>query len=49
VLQRQSDRISVATGGSGRGAKCSDELGRLGALVARDLALPDWVAETRGS
>lgn len=49
VLQRQSDRISVATGGSGRGAKCSDELGRLGALVARGAALPDWVAETCGS
>ena len=26
-----SDRIGVATGGCGRGAKCSDELGRLGA------------------
>lgn len=31
LIERLSDRISVATAGCGRGAKCSDELGRLGA------------------
>lgn len=31
VIARQSDRITVAVAGCGRGAKCSDELGRMGA------------------
>jgi sarcosine oxidase len=31
VIERLSDRVAVATAGCGRGAKCSDELGRLGA------------------
>lgn len=31
LIARLSDRIAVATAGCGRGAKCSDELGRLGA------------------
>ena len=34
IISRQSDRISVAVAGCGRGAKCSDELGRLGAEQA---------------
>ena len=37
-----TDRIGVATAGCGRGAKCSDELGRLGALVILGKDLPDW-------
>ena len=31
IMERLSDKIAVATAGCGRGAKCSDELGRLGA------------------
>lgn len=31
-----SDRITVATGGNGAGAKCSDEIGRLGAALVMD-------------
>ncbi len=31
IIERLSDRVAVATAGCGRGAKCSDELGRLGA------------------
>ncbi len=34
VITRQSDRITVAVAGCGRGAKCSDELGRMGAELA---------------
>ncbi|MCA0920553.1 NAD(P)/FAD-dependent oxidoreductase [Pseudooceanicola nanhaiensis] len=45
VLRFVDDRIAVAAGGNGRGAKNSDELGRLGALVVRDEALPDWALE----
>lgn len=37
-----TERIGVATAGCGRGAKCSDELGRLGALVVTGADLPDW-------
>ena len=44
-LARLSPRLSAAVGGCGRAAKCSDELGRLGAAVARGEALPDWAAE----
>ncbi|MDZ7711194.1 MAG: FAD-dependent oxidoreductase [Roseovarius sp.] len=39
-----SDRIGVATAGCGRGAKCSDELGRLGAEVILGRRLPGWAA-----
>lgn len=49
LIKRLGPRISVATAGSGRAAKCSDELGRLGALVAQGLALPDWTHATLGS
>ncbi|MEM8774459.1 MAG: FAD-dependent oxidoreductase [Pseudomonadota bacterium] len=42
MLERLTDRISVATAGCGKGAKCSDELGRLGAELALGNELPDW-------
>jgi sarcosine oxidase len=45
ALERVSPRLSVAVGGCGRGAKCSDELGRLGAELALGRALPDWALE----
>ncbi|MEP3346363.1 MAG: FAD-binding oxidoreductase [Litoreibacter sp.] len=32
-IARLSDRLSVCTGGNGAGAKCSDEIGRLGAAL----------------
>ncbi|KAB7615323.1 FAD-binding oxidoreductase [Amylibacter sp. SFDW26] len=34
LISRQSDRLTVAVAGCGRGAKCSDELGRIGAELA---------------
>lgn len=34
VITRQSDRITTLIGGNGSGAKCSDELGRIGAALA---------------
>ncbi|WP_210877913.1 NAD(P)/FAD-dependent oxidoreductase [Roseovarius autotrophicus] len=37
-----SSRIGVATAGCGRGAKCSDELGRFGAQVILGQGLPNW-------
>lgn len=37
-----SDQVGVATAGCGRGAKCSDELGRLGAEMILGQGLPDW-------
>ena len=45
MIERVSDRISVATAGCGKGAKCSDELGRLGAEVALGRDLPNWALE----
>lgn len=39
-----SDRVGVATAGCGRGAKCSDELGRLGADMILGRGLPGWAA-----
>ncbi|WP_317055904.1 NAD(P)/FAD-dependent oxidoreductase [Roseovarius rhodophyticola] len=47
ILKRLSDRVSVATAGCGRGAKCSDELGRLGAVIALGHDLPVWVDVAR--
>ncbi|WP_101067582.1 NAD(P)/FAD-dependent oxidoreductase [Roseovarius salinarum] len=41
-LEMVGDRIAVAAGACGRGAKCSDELGRLGAEVVLGRGLPDW-------
>lgn len=40
-----SARIHTAFAGGGRGAKNSDELGRLGALQVAGEALPDWAVE----
>ena len=34
LIYPQSERVTVLTGGNGAAAKCADELGRLGALVA---------------
>ncbi len=45
VLERLGPRLSVAVGGCGRGAKCSDELGRLGAELALGRGLPDWAQQ----
>lgn len=45
AIKRLSPHIATATGGSGRGAKCSDELGRLGALVATSQPVPPWAQE----
>jgi sarcosine oxidase len=45
ALARVSPRISVAVGGCGRAAKCSDELGRLGAELALGRSLPEWALE----
>lgn len=43
VLERMSKRLAVATAGCGRGAKCCDELGRLGAETVLGHELPGWV------
>lgn len=40
-----SENVLTAFAGCGRGAKNSDELGRLGALLALGEALPDWAFE----
>lgn len=40
LIYRQTDRLTVLTGGNGAGAKCADELGRLGALVATGGTIP---------
>ncbi len=42
ALTTLSPRVFTAIGGCGRGAKNSDELGRLGALLATGARLPDW-------
>jgi len=45
TLRMLSDRVGVAVAGCGRGAKCSDELGRLGAGLIAGTPLPDWALE----
>ncbi len=35
IIARQSDRLTIAVAGCGKGAKCSDELGRMGAFQAK--------------
>lgn len=45
ALERVGPRLSVAVGGCGRGAKCSDELGRLGAELALGRSLPEWAQQ----
>lgn len=46
LIYPQSERLFALTGGNGAGAKCSDELGRLGAALAlgKDLASSDYEA-----
>ncbi|QPM91135.1 NAD(P)/FAD-dependent oxidoreductase [Pseudooceanicola algae] len=43
-----SDRVFTAVAGCGRGAKNSDELGRLAGLLVSGKALPDWAAGPLG-
>ncbi|WP_370303861.1 NAD(P)/FAD-dependent oxidoreductase [Pseudooceanicola sp.] len=40
LIYPQTDRIVALTGGNGVGAKCADELGRLGAMVAIGQGIP---------
>ena len=44
-----SERVAVLTGGNGAGAKCSDELGRLGAemLAGSDISFEPYEADFR--
>ena len=39
LIYPQTDRIIALTGGNGAGAKCADELGRLGAMIANGQTL----------
>lgn len=41
LIYHQTDRLIALTAGNGAGAKCADELGRLGALVAAGGTIPD--------
>ncbi|MGX0875574.1 sarcosine oxidase [Roseovarius sp. MBR-154] len=43
-IEMVSERVGVATAGCGRGAKCSDELGRLGAFLITDGVVGDTPA-----
>ena len=45
LITRHSERISLAVAGCGAGAKCSDELGRLGAATLLGHALPAWASQ----
>lgn len=45
LITRHSDRVSLAVAGCGAGAKCSDELGRLGAETLLGHALPAWTRQ----
>jgi sarcosine oxidase len=40
LIYQQTDRLIALTAGNGAGAKCADELGRLGALVATGGTIP---------
>ena len=40
-IYSQTDHIIALTAGNGAAAKCADEIGRLGALVATGAAIPD--------
>ena len=46
LIHAQTDRLIALTGGNGAGAKCADELGRLGALVAAGENIPDNLYDT---
>jgi len=45
MIRMISDRVGVATAGCGRGAKCSDDLGRLGGEMITGTELPAWARE----
>jgi len=45
LIYHQTDRLMALTAGNGAGAKCADELGRLGALVATGGTIPSDVYE----
>ena len=45
LIRRHSDRISLAVAGCGAGAKCSNELGRLGAETLLKRRLPAWATQ----
>lgn len=45
TIREISERVCVAVAGCGRGAKNSDELGRLGAWLVSGNPLPDWALE----
>ena len=47
-IDRITSRISVATGGCGAGAKCSDELGRLGAEAVQGRVQPELKTKFKG-
>lgn len=40
LIYHQTDRLMALTAGNGAGAKCADELGRLGALIASGGTIP---------
>jgi sarcosine oxidase len=40
LIYHQTDRLIALTAGNGAGAKCADELGRLGALLAAGGTIP---------
>ncbi len=46
LIYNQTDQLTVLTGGNGAGAKCADELGRLGALVATGQSIPDDIYQS---
>ena len=48
VIEQLSDRISVATAGCGRGAKCSDELGRMAAQTVLGTATTNTWPDEQG-
>lgn len=47
LIYPQTDRIIALTGGNGAGAKCADELGRLGAMIASGQSIDDEGYDTQ--
>ncbi|WP_294226995.1 FAD-binding oxidoreductase [uncultured Shimia sp.] len=46
LIYGQSERVFALTGGNGAGAKCADEIGRLGALKVMGKPLPENIYQT---
>lgn len=46
LIYGQSERVFALTGGNGAGAKCADEIGRLGALKVLGKSLPENTYQT---